>query len=83
MELSRRVYYTNFINDNSSDQRKLFKAVSSLLGGGSEEQYPPHVDPVCIADDFDKFFLPKNDNIQVKLDNLENISTCIYNSLRK
>eukprot|EP00794_Sanderia_malayensis_P013257 gene13257-14621_t len=73
MELAQCEYYTNFINDNSGDQRKLFKVVSSLLGGGSEEQYPSHVDPVCLADDFGKFFVRKIDNIRAKLDNLDNI----------
>ena len=73
MELARREYYTNFINDNSSDQRKLFKAVSTLLSGGSEEQYPPHVDPVCLADDFGKFFVRKINNIRTRLHTLDTL----------
>ena len=73
MELARREYYTNFINDNSSDQRKLFKAVSTLLSGGSEEQYPPHVDPVCLADDFGKFFVRKINNIRKRLHTLDTL----------
>ena len=67
MELARRECCTNFINDNRSDQRKLFKAVNTLLSGGSEEQYPPHVYSVCLADDFGKFFVRKINNIRTRL----------------
>ena len=72
MELARREYYTNLINDNSSDQRKLFKVVSTL-SGGSKEQYPSHVDPVCLADDFGKFFVRKINNICTRLHTLDTL----------
>ena len=72
MELARREYYTNLINDNSSNQRKLFKVVSTL-SGGSKEQYPSHVDPVCLADDFGKFFVRKINNICTRLHTLDTL----------
>ena len=47
-----------------SDQRKLFKAVSTLVSGGNEEQCPPHVDPVCLR---------KINNIRTRLDTLDTL----------
>ena len=41
MEQARRDYYFKFIEENSTDQRRLFKATSALLGNSSEERYPP------------------------------------------
>ena len=43
IEQAKREYYTDFINENSTDQRRLFNAVNRLLGRSSDEQYPPHV----------------------------------------
>ena len=43
IEQAKREYYTDFINENSTDQRRLFNTVNRLLGRSSDEQYPPHV----------------------------------------
>jgi len=43
IEQVRRDYYKDFIDENSSDQRRLFNAVNQLLGGTREELYPPHL----------------------------------------
>lgn len=41
MEQARRDYYLKFIEENSADQRRFFKATSALLGKSSGERYPP------------------------------------------
>ena len=38
MEQARRDYYLKFIEENSADQRRLFKATSALLGKSSGER---------------------------------------------
>ena len=41
-----------FIEENSTDQRRLFKATSALLGNSSGERYPPYEDLSGLANDF-------------------------------
>ena len=71
MEQARQYYYFKFIEENSTDQRKLFKATSALLGNSSGERYPPYKDLSGLANDFGKFFAQKIDNIRFKLENFE------------
>ena len=71
MEQARRDYYFKFIEENSTDPRRLFKATSALLGNSSWERYPPYKDLSGLANDFGKFFAQKIDNIRFKLDNFE------------
>ena len=71
MEQARRDYYFKFIEENSTDQRRLFKATGALLGNSSGERYPPYKDLSGLANDFGKFFAQKIDNIRFKLDNFE------------
>ena len=42
MKKARSEYYSTFINDNSFDQRKLFKASKHLLHLKDDIQFPPH-----------------------------------------
>ena len=46
MEQARQDYYFKFIEENSTDQRRLFKATSALLGNSSGEHYPIPTDMV-------------------------------------
>ncbi|XP_031555366.1 uncharacterized protein LOC116292226 [Actinia tenebrosa] len=47
MNSVRREFYTDFVNDNSDDQRKLFSATKKLLGQQYEMQFPLHSDVSC------------------------------------
>ena len=71
IEQARRDYYKNFIDENSSDQRRLFNAVYQLLGGSREELYPPHLSPGCLVNDFGQFFVQKTAHIRAELDATE------------
>ena len=71
IEQAKREYYTDFINENSTDQRRLFNAVNRLLGRSSDEQYPPHVTSKCLANDFGQFFVRKITNIRSELNAFE------------
>lgn len=71
MEQARQDYYSKFIEENNTDQRRLFNATSALLGKSSAERYPSTKDLLGLANEFGKFFLQKIDNIRSKLDNFE------------
>ena len=71
MEKVRHEYYTEFINKNSTDQRKFFRAVNQLLGHCEDVVYPPYVDLVSLANDFGTFFIKNIMDTHTKLDNNE------------
>ena len=71
IEQAHRDYYNDFIDENSSDQRRLFNAVNQLLGGTREELYPPHLSAGWLVNDFGQFFVQKIANIRAELDATE------------
>ena len=67
---ARRVYYNQFIEDNSTDQRRLFMASKSLLNMQPDRSLPPHIDVSLLANDMGEFFITKIANIRSKLDGI-------------
>ena len=65
IEEARRDYYTDFINKNSTDQRRLFNAVNSLVSERNEKALPPYTCATSLANDFGEFFYRKIVNIRV------------------
>ena len=70
MNEARRVYYNQFIEDNSTDQRRLFMASKSLLNMHLDRSLPPHTDSSSLANDMGEFFITKIANIKSKLDGI-------------
>ena len=68
MNKARREFYTNFIEENSKDQKKLFAASNRLLNRGSADCLPPTIDKAQFAEDIGKFFIQKIVNIRSRLD---------------
>ena len=68
MNEARRDYYDQFIEDNSTDQRRLFMASKSLLNMQSDRSLPPHTDVSLLANDMGELFITKIANIRLKLD---------------
>ena len=67
------IYYSTFINDDSSDQRKLFKASKYLLNRKDDIEFPSHSDAFELANDFHNFFRQMIvDIIGLKLPDLNN-----------
>ena len=64
---ARREYYTNFINENSGDQRKFFRASRSLLNLNKTSLFPPHTDDFKLANEMGTFFIKKIKNIRLRL----------------
>ena len=70
MNEARRVYYNQFIEDNSTDRRRLFMASKSLLNMHLDRYLPPHTDSSSLANDMGEFFITKIANIKSKLDGI-------------
>ena len=68
MNKARREFYTNFIEENSGDQKKLFAASNRLLNRGSADCLPPTIDRAQFPEDIGKFFVQKIVNIRSRLD---------------
>ena len=68
MNKVRREFYTNFIEQNSKDQKKLFAARKRLLSSGSADCLPPTIDKAQFAENIGKFFVQKIVNIRSRLD---------------
>ena len=54
-------YNSSFINNNSSDQRKLFKASKYLLNIKDDIEFPPHSVAFELANDLGNFFRQTED----------------------
>ena len=67
MNKARREFYTNFIEDNSKDQKKLFAVSNRLLNRGSVDCLPPTIDKAQFAEDIGKLFVQKIVNIRSRL----------------
>ena len=63
-----RVYYNQFIEDSSTDQRRLFMASKSLLNMQPDRFLPPHIS--LLANNMGEFFITKIANIRSKLDGI-------------
>ena len=66
---SRTGCYSQIINENQSDQRKLFRIVNKLLHTQPDLSYPLHSTPDELANCFIKFFVDKIDAIHKNLVN--------------
>ena len=73
IDQARRNHYKTLIDNNSDNQRKLFQAASTLLGGSSDELHPRHNDFISMANEFGQFFIRKIENIHLKLDSLKTL----------
>ena len=56
---SRTRFYSKVVDENQSDQRKLFSIVDKLLHRTSDVIYPPHTNAEGLARGFITFFANK------------------------
>ncbi|EDO42995.1 predicted protein [Nematostella vectensis] len=68
MNKERDEYYTQFVAENSSDQRKLFDAASKLLGGNTGLRFPEHANKTVLANDIGRYFVRKINTIRADID---------------
>ena len=67
MNVARCTYYKEFIDENSSDLSKLFRASKSLLNLQADKSLPPHSDASVLANEMGEFFIHKIVAIRSKL----------------
>ena len=68
MNKARREFYSNFIDENSGDQKKLFRASQRLFKHTMDDGLPPNLDSKTFSNDLGKFFVQKIDTIRTQLD---------------
>ena len=68
MNKARREFYSNFIDENSGDQKKLFRASQRLFKRTMDDGLPPNLDSKTFSNDLGKFFVQKIDTIRTQLD---------------
>ena len=60
MNVTRRVFYKDLVDEISGDQKKLFSVTKRLLSVERDTQYPPFNDKVVLANKFGDFFAQKS-----------------------
>ena len=70
MNCARRDYYSQLISENSADQRKLFRTTKSLLCEPSDVNFPNHIPPNDLANNFGNYFMQKIDVRNKSMDSL-------------
>ena len=70
MNHESREYYSEFINQNSHDKRKLFTYAKELLGMHQQDLLPPNSTSGTLSQDFADFFTMKVVNIRPKIDSV-------------
>ena len=67
LDSSKSSYYSSVIDENSNDQKVLFKTVNNLLQKKEVQRYPPESDKDLLANRFADFFQDKIAKIQSDL----------------
>ena len=68
MRKTRCEFYTNFIEENSSNQGKLFRATKKLSEKMDELMFPGYADKSVLANDIGKYFASKIERIRADVD---------------
>jgi hypothetical protein len=59
MNQARQEFYRNFIEENSIDQGRLFKAAKKLLSKRNDVSFPQYSDKVALVNDIGGYFVNK------------------------
>ena len=68
MNESRRAYYKQYMDENSSDQGRLLRASKRLLTFHVDRALPPHTDARMLANEMGEYFVHKLTAIPTELD---------------
>ena len=68
MNQARQVFYTNFIDENSVDQGRLFRATKKLHARTDELSFPDYHNKTALANDINDFFVRKITKIRADID---------------
>lgn len=62
---ARREFFSNFIDENNDDQKKLFRASQRLFKRTIDNGLPSHLDSKTFSNDLGKCFVQKIDTIRM------------------
>ena len=68
---ARRSFYTDFVNNNSSDQGKLCRAAKKLFNKNEKLSFLENQNKTVLANDIGKFFVRKIVKIRDDIENCE------------
>ena len=71
MNQARQVFYTKFIDENSVDQGRLFRATKRLLARTDDLSFPDYHEKTALANDINDFFVRKITRIRADIDATE------------
>ena len=71
MNQARQTFYTKFIDENSTDHKRLFRATKQLLAKKEELSFPNYQDKSKLADDIGGFFIRKINRIRSDIDSVD------------
>ena len=80
MNHTRQAFYTNFIDENSTDHKRLFRATKYFLAKKEELSFPNYQDKSKLANDIGVFFIRKTDRIRSHVDAVD-IDQSVHNAL--
>jgi len=80
MNQVRQMFYTNFIDENSTDQGRLFRATKQLLAKKEQLSFPNYQEKSKLADDIGSFFVRKINKIRSDIDAVD-IDQSLRNAL--
>ena len=80
MNQARQTFYTKFIDENSTDHKRLFRATKQLLAKKEELSFPNYQDKSKLADDISIFFVRKINRIRSDIDSVD-IDLSLRNAL--
>ena len=78
---ARREFYTDFIAENSHDEKKLFRASKLLFNCSRDDGLPPNVDTPTLANNLGKYFVINVQMIQQKFVNNASLSDVTSSSV--
>ena len=77
---ARQTLYTNFIDENSTDHKRLFRATKQLLAKKEELSFPNYQDKSKLVNDIGSFFVRKINRIRSDIDAVD-IDLSVRNAL--
>ena len=76
----KQTFYTSFIDENSTDHKRLFRATKQLLAKKEEWSFPNYQDKSKLANDIGSFFVRKINRIRSDIDAVD-IDLSVRNAL--
>lgn len=70
MNKARQEFYTHFVEENSSNQKKLFNAANKLLGERKQLCFPEHINKIVLVNDIGRYFVRKIEHIRTDVDSI-------------